>query len=89
MGHADGRGSCKQRHPHLTLIWFVRLVTPPLCSGVLLIPLWRGVTRTPVGDLDPNPKNISYPKFSGRLVKGGGRPVYPGVTVADEVRDGA
>ena len=49
----------------------------------------RGVTRTPVGDLDPNPKNISYPKFSGRLVKGGGRPVYPGVTVADEVRDGA
>ena len=62
---------------------------PPLCSEVLLIPLWRGVTRTPVGDLDPNPKNISYPKFSGRLVKGGGRPVYPGVTVADEVRDGA
>ena len=28
MGHAGGRGSCKQRHPHLTLSWFVRLVTP-------------------------------------------------------------
>ena len=40
---------------------------PPLCSEVLLIPLWRGVTRTPVGDLDPNPKNISYPKFSGTV----------------------
>ena len=27
---------------------------PPLCSEVLLIPLWRDVTRTPVGDLDPS-----------------------------------
>ena len=35
---------------------------PPLCSEVLLIHLWRGVTRIPVCDLEPSPLLRFRPK---------------------------